>query len=64
MKVPMSPKFTVAFELTDTQADFGAKKGIYIEFAAKPAFKLGDKASMYVPIKLGLSGKDYYEFGG
>jgi len=65
MKVPMSPKFTVAFELTDTQADFGAKKGIYIEFAAKPAFKIGGTdASLYVPIKLGLSGKDYYEFAG
>jgi hypothetical protein len=64
MKVPMSPKFTVAFELTDTQADFGSKsKGIYIELAAKPAFKLGDKASLYVPLKVGLSGKDYYEFG-
>jgi len=64
MKVPMSPKFTVAFELTDTDADFGGKKGIYIEFAAKPAFKLGEtKASLYVPIKLGLSGKDYYQFG-
>jgi hypothetical protein len=65
MTVPMSPKFTVAFELTDTQADFGAKKGIYIEAAAKPAFKIaGTDASLYIPIKLGLSGKDYYEFGG
>ena len=62
MAVPMSPKVTVAFEMTDTQADFGVDKGVYVELAAKPAFKVGD-ASIYVPLKVGLSGKDYYEFG-
>jgi hypothetical protein len=62
MAVPMSPKVTLAFELTDTQADFGAKKGVYLEGSVKPSFKAGGSpVTIGVPIKLGMSLKDYYE---
>lgn len=65
-KVPMSPKFVLAFELTDTQADFGEHKGVYFEAGVSPAVKTtGDTPVTFsVPIKLGLSLKDYFEAGG
>lgn len=60
--VPLSPKVVMAFELTDTQADFGTKKGIYLEGSIKPSFKPGGKSvTVAVPVKLGMSLKDYYE---
>jgi hypothetical protein len=60
--VPLSPKVVLAFEMTDTQADFGTKKGIYLEAGIKPTFKPGGKSvTVGVPIKLGMSLKDYYE---
>jgi hypothetical protein len=60
---PMSPAVTVAFELGDNQADAGAEKGVYLELAATPAIPLGDDAplTLTVPLKLGMSLKDYYE---
>ena len=61
--LPLAPAVTLAFELSDKQADGGAKKGIYLELAATPGIPLGDDAplTLTVPIKLGLSLKDYYE---
>lgn len=61
--VPLAPAVTIAFELSDKQADGGAKKGIYLELAATPAIPMGDDSpvTLTVPIKLGLSLKDYYE---
>jgi hypothetical protein len=61
--VPLSPAVTVAFELGDNGADAGANKGVYLEFAATPAIPMGDDAplTLTVPIKLGMSLKDYYE---
>jgi hypothetical protein len=66
--VPLSPKFVLAFELSDqnddlasTQADAGTQKGVYFEAGVKPAFKLAPKATLLIPVKLGLSFKDYYE---
>ena len=61
--VPLSPAVTVAFELGDNGADAGANKGVYLELAATPAIPMGDDApvTLTVPIKLGMSLKDYYE---
>jgi hypothetical protein len=62
-KGALKPYAVVAFELTDDgQADAGAGKGTYIELGVAPGYA-GSKASLAVPIKIGLSGKDYYEFG-
>jgi hypothetical protein len=59
----LKPYALVAFELTeDGQADLGAEKGVYVELGIAPGYS-GDKASVAFPVKLGLSAKDYYEFG-
>jgi hypothetical protein len=59
----LKPYALVAFELSaDGQADAGDGKGTYIELGVAPGFA-GSKASLAVPIKLGLSANDYYEFG-
>jgi hypothetical protein len=61
---PLSPKATLAFELKG-QADGGANKGTYLELGIRPVLKVIDAArypvSLAVPVKLGLSVKDYYE---
>jgi uncharacterized protein Gcw-chp len=59
--VPFSPRVMLAFELSDGQADGGAKKGTYLELAAKPSVKLANRVSLVVPLKAGFSLKDYYE---
>jgi hypothetical protein len=61
--VPMAPAVTLAFELGDNGADGPNDKGIYLELAATPAIPMGDDAplTLTVPIKLGLSLKDYYQ---
>jgi hypothetical protein len=61
--LPLSPKIVLAFELTDTQADFGDKKGIYLETGIRPTFKASEDSivTFAVPVKLGFSLKDYYE---
>lgn len=62
-RVPLSPKATVAFEL-DGQADGGASQGTYLELAIRPAMKVLDTpaaVTLAVPVRLGLSLKDYYE---
>lgn len=62
-KGALKPYAVVAFELSDDgQADAGAAKGTYIELGIAPGVA-GEKASLAIPIKVGLSGKDYYEFG-
>jgi hypothetical protein len=58
---PLSPKAVLAFELSDAQADGGAGKGVYLELGVKPAVALAPKASLLIPVKLGVSLKDYYE---
>ena len=61
---PLSPKMTLAFEL-DGQADGGEKQGTYLELGVRPVVKIIDAAryplSLAVPVKLGLSVRDYYE---
>jgi hypothetical protein len=61
-KGALKPYGLVAFELTDGQADAGASKGVYVELGIAPGYA-GSKASLAVPVKIGLSAKDYYEFG-
>lgn len=61
-KGALKPYGLVAFELGDGQADAGDNKGIYVELGVAPGIT-GKKASIAFPIKVGLSAKDYYEFG-
>ncbi len=62
----LNPSLTVAFELNG-QADAGAKRGTYAEIGIEPSFaigKLGDAdLTLTVPVKVGLSLGDYYEYG-
>lgn len=58
---PLAPTATVAVELGDKSAD-GGKKGVYFEFAVTPAIPMADSpVTVTIPIKLGMSLKDYYE---
>jgi hypothetical protein len=61
--LPMSPKVVLAFELTDTQADFGENKGVYLELGVRPTFKSSEDSivTFAVPVKFGFSLNDYYE---
>jgi len=61
-KGALKPYGLVAFELTDGQADAGDNKGIYVELGIAPGVT-ACKASVSFPVKVGLSAKDYYEFG-
>ena len=65
VKVSQGSKFApyglVAFELSG-QADAGSNKGTYAEFGVAPSWPLGGgKATLAIPVKVGLSVKDYYE---
>jgi hypothetical protein len=61
-KGALKPYALVAFELTDEgQADAGSSKGTYVELGVAPGYA-GSKASIAIPIKVGLSASDYYEF--
>ena len=59
----LKPYALVAFELGDNQADGGAEKGTYVELGIAPGYS-AERASIAFPVKIGLSAKDYYEFGG
>jgi len=62
-KGALKPYGLVAFELTDGgQADAGANQGVYVELGVAPGYS-ASKASFALPVKIGLSAKDYYEFG-
>ena len=57
----VAPYGLVAFELSG-QADAGSNKGTYAEFGVAPSWPLGGgKATLAIPVKVGLSLKDYYE---
>jgi hypothetical protein len=61
----LAPYGLVAFELGDASADGGASKGTYLELGVGPIWPLaGGKASLAIPVKLGLSLNDYYELNG
>src|SRR5262245_22613351 len=62
----LNPTFLVAFEL-EGQADAGGDKGIYAQIGIAPGYTFFPEAkyplSLSVPMLVGLSLKDYYEFG-
>jgi hypothetical protein len=60
-----NPYALVAFELSDKgQADGGSKKGTYLELGAGPSWALRkDGPTLAIPVKVGLSLKNYYESG-
>ncbi len=61
----LNPYGFVAIELTDISADGGESKGSYLELGVSPGLPLGsDKVTVNIPVKLGLSLKDYYELNG
>ena len=60
-KGALKPYALVAFEL-DNQADAGASEGTYVELGVAPGYAW-PKVSLAVPVKVGLSANDYYEFG-
>jgi hypothetical protein len=65
-KASLKPYGLVAFEFkadNGHQADGGAKRGTYVELGVGPGYSW-PKASIAVPVKVGLSGQDYYEFNG
>jgi len=56
-----APYGLVAFELSG-QADGGSEEGTYAELGVAPSWPLGDAGvTVAIPVKLGLSLKDYYE---
>ena len=62
-KAALKPYALVAFELGDAGADGISEKGTYVELGIAPGYS-GERASIAFPVKIGLSAKDYYEFGG
>ena len=59
-----APYGLVATELKG-QADGGANKGTYGEFGVAPGWALGgSRVTMAIPVKVGLSLRDYYELDG
>ncbi len=62
----LNPSVLIAFEL-DGQADAGADKGVYAQIGIAPGYTfLAESAypiSISVPLSVGLSLSDYYEFG-
>jgi hypothetical protein len=56
----IAPYGLVAFELSG-QADAGANKGTYMELGAAPNWPIGHGMTFAIPVKVGLSLKDYYE---
>ena len=59
-----NPYGIVAAELGENSADSGVKKGTYVELGVGPRYGVGSKLRVAVPVKLGVSAKDYYELGG
>ena len=57
---PLSPKLVIGTEL-DGQADGGAGRGTYLELGIRPGIKAARALTFYIPVKVGLSLKDYYE---
>jgi hypothetical protein len=61
----INPYGVLAFELSDDgQADAGSSKGTYLELGVGPSFTLvADGPTLTIPVKIGMSLKDYYEAG-
>jgi hypothetical protein len=57
---PLAPKAVVGFELSG-QADGGGGKGRYLELGIRPGLKATAAVTVYIPMKVGISLKDYFE---
>jgi hypothetical protein len=61
----ISPYVLLAQELGAVGADGGANKGTYVELGIGPSWPLaGGKATIAIPVKVGLSAHNYYELDG
>lgn len=61
-KGALKPYALIAFELDDHgQADVGHHNGTYLELGIAPGVA-GARASLAIPVKVGLSAHNYYEF--
>lgn len=61
----VSPYVLLAQELGATGADGGANKGTYVELGIGPSWPVaGGKATIGIPVKVGLSANNYYELNG
>lgn len=61
----VAPYFVLAQELGAVGADGGARKGTYLELGIGPSWPLGGgKATIGIPVKVGLSAHNYYELAG
>ncbi len=61
----ISPYVLLAQELGAVGADGGANKGTYVELGIGPSWPIaGGKATIAIPVKLGLSAHNYYELDG
>jgi len=61
----ISPYVLLAQELGATGADGGANKGTYVELGIGPGWPVaGGKATIAIPVKVGLSANNYYELNG
>ena len=61
----VAPYVLLAQELGNVGADGGANKGTYLELGVGPSWPLaGGKATVAIPVKLGLSAHNYYELNG
>ena len=62
----LNPTFLIAFEI-DGQADAGADKGVYAQIGIAPGYTFLAESpypiTVSVPLSVGLSLSDYYEFG-
>jgi hypothetical protein len=56
-----APYALIATELGDASADGFSNKGTYMELGAGPNWPLGKKATLTIPVLVGLSLKNYYE---
>jgi hypothetical protein len=59
----INPYGILAFEVGEFGADGGENKGTYLELGVGPTFPFG-KATLTIPVKLGVSLNDYYELNG
>ena len=61
----VAPYFVLAQELGEVGADGGTNKGTYLELGVGPSWALGGgKATIAIPVKVGVSAHNYYELNG
>lgn len=58
------PTVRVASEIGDWGMDGGTRKGTYVELGAMPELISRGRATLSVPVKVGVSARDYYELDG